>query len=288
LRIGGDLSRPDIYSLGLGVKWKLAPRWQLDIQGLGKIYQHMLWIDYDGPADAFGRTVQGVFFESAGPKRYLLHNQLVALPRPSRLRWPHLLGAYVSLVAVDSDPFIFSFGISGFTLVGFSPFGNGPGANDLGVLDFSSANPNARLNGLADLDAERGYQAKGVAGWRFASCCWAVLSMRYADGHPFAFFDARHDGGQVALTYHGTRGSPWHGQSPLTGPRTDFLMNWDLRVQAAVPLGGRRLLFSVWAANLFDFGNELAERSTAAGIDARAALELQVPRSLVFSAELAF
>ena len=286
LRLGNDLGRPEIYTLGLGVKMRLSPHWQLDVQTVGKIYKNTLWIDYDGPPENFGRTVQGVFYESAGAKRYVLDNQRT-LPAPSILPWPHLAGAYISLAALDADPFLFNLGFSGFALVGMSPFGNGPTANDLGVIDFSSANPNARLDGLADLDAERGYMGKALAGWRFASCCWMLMSATYTDGHPFAFFDAHQDAGQIAITYHGTRGSPWHWQHPLSGPRTDFHLNYDLKVQAAATLGGRRVLVSVWAANLFDFGNELAERSNAATNTSRAALELQVPRALIFSAELA-
>lgn len=286
IRLGNDLRRPEIYTLGVGVKMRVSPHWQLDLQTVGKIYKDTPWIDYDGPPENFGRTVQGVFYESAGAKRYVLDNQR-SLPAPSLLRWPHLLGAYISLAALDADPFLFNLGFSAFALVGMSPFGNGPTANDLGVVDFSSANPNARLDGLADLDAGRAYLAKAMAGWRFASSCWLFLSARYTDGQSFAFFDTHQDGGQVAITYHGTRGSPWQWQHPFSGPRTDFHLNYDLRVQAAATLGGRRVLVSLWAANLFDFGNELAERSDAARNPSRAALELQVPRSLIFSAELA-
>jgi hypothetical protein len=281
IRAGSGLRETNIYTLALGLSAKLLEGWRFQFQGLLKLYRDTPWIAYDGTPSQYGRFVDGIFYLGDGPKSYRLVNDPLPLGQQ-----PEYFGLHFQLANLSSDAYFVSMGFSVVAAVGVSPFGNGPTVNDAAAVDWSSANPNTLLNGYADLDGDRLYVLKSLFGWRIADRLWAVLDARFMDGEPFAFFLEHQDRGQVALTYAGTRGSPLKGP-PLSGPRKDSHLEVDLRVQYSTAILGPELRAALWIANLLDFGNELAELSNANGRTQRDALELEIPRSIMLSLELA-
>jgi hypothetical protein len=278
-RVQGMLSPTDVYSAAAGARWRLWGSARLEVQGLAKAYRDTVRLELDGPPEAFGRSgAGGAFFHTEGPTRFRLVNGTDT---------PIAYGLHLQLVWHEPAEHLFSVAFSAFGAAGEAPFGNGPTANDVGVVRYDAANPNGAVNALANLDADRGFMVKGVAGYRLWDTLWAVATVRFRDGQPFTFFEAQRDGAQVALTHRTKRGSPLKLTRPLAGPREDFQIGVDLELRYCVPVAGADLTASILATNLLDMENELQEVSGPAGINGRAALETQVPRAIWFTVTLA-
>lgn len=282
---GGDsvtvdpgLSATDVYSGAAGFAWQTSERGRFELLGILKAYRDTFRLDYDGGPDRYGATVDGVFYLNDGPTRYRLvnENDEIALS----------FGLHLQYHLHDPENYLFTVGFSAFNAVGEAPFGNGPNANDLGVVRFDGANPNSRVNDLANLDSDRGFAVKAMAGYRFWDTLWGLATVRFRDGTPFSFFTPHERDGQVAFTYHSKRGSPLKLQRPLDGPREDFHFNLDLMVRYDTTLGGLPIRAWAHATNVLDFGNEIQEVSGEAGISGRVALETQIPRALLIGVEL--
>lgn len=273
VRVDGPLSPTDVYSAAAGFRWQLAERWRLDVQGIFKAYRDTMRLDLDGPEGQYGRrNADGVFFFDDGETRYRLVNE----PEETPLAY----GLHLQLDWSAEDGSFFVVGFSAFNAVGRPPFGNGPGANDIGVVSFDGANPNSRVDDLANLDSDRGFMVKAALGYHLWSGLWALGTVRFRDGTPFSFFDRHVEDGQLASTYHSKRGSPLKVDRPLDGPREDFHLNLDLGLRWRGELGGTPLSADLLVTNLLDMGNEIQEVSNDDGVGGRAALEQQIPRAL--------
>ena|GEM_PF-2325161 len=267
------LSPTDVYSAAAGLRWVLGPTLYLDTQGIFKAYRDTMRLDLDGDEASYGtRSDDGVFFWRDGETRYRLHN--VADHTPVSF------GLHLQLVWNNPGLRFLTVGFSAFNAVGRAPFGNGPNANDIGVVNFGGANPNSQVNDLANLDSDRGFSVKAVFGHKIWRSLWAQATVRFRDGTPFSFFDVHEQDGQYARTYHAKRGSPLKVGRPLDGPREDFHLNLDLQLRWQTEVLGQALTAFVLATNLIDMGNEIQEVSNNDGIAGRAALESQIPRAL--------
>lgn len=278
VRIAG-LSPTDVYSAAAGLRWFMSPTLYLDTQGILKAYRDTMRLDLDGDEARYGtRSSDGVFFWRDGETQYVLHNVADHTPLS--------FGLHLQLVWRDPGQSFLTVGFSAFNAVGRAPFGNGPQANDMGVVSYDGANPNSRVNDLANLDSDRGFSVKAVLGQRLYRGLWALATVRFRDGTPFSFFDASEQDSQVARTYHSKRGSPLKLGRPLDGPREDFHLNLDLQLRWDTQVNDLPVSASVLATNLLDMGNEIQEVSNADGTGGRAALEQQIPRALFFGLTL--
>lgn len=279
VRIDGPLSPTDVYSASAGLRWQISSATRLDVLGIFKAYRDTMRLDLDGDEARYGRrSADGVFFFDDGPTRYRLVNVADQTPLS--------YGLHLQLDWRGGDDGYFVVGFSAFNAVGRPPFGNGPNANDIGVVSFDGANPNSRVNDLANLDSDRGFAVKASFGYRLWSELWALATVRFRDGTPFSFFDRHVDDGQLASTYHSKRGSPLKLGRPLDGPREDFHLNLDLGLRYDAALLGTPASAYVLCTNLIDMGNEIQEVSNDDGIGGRAALETQLPRALFFGLTL--
>ena len=280
LRIAGGLDLTNIYSLATGVRVRIDEGWSFAIQGILKTYRGTYQIELDGDPEEYGGFVGDTYFFDEGTKRYLLDNV--------RRDQPFYYGAHLELVGLDPERYVVSVGFSAYNAIGYPPFGNGPLANDVGVIDPSTANPNTAINQQANLDGDRGFQLKALFGYRFFDRLWAFLSLRHRDGQPFAFIDAREHEGQIALVQATKRGSPLKIDRPLEGPREDFHLDFTFKLALELALEPISLYASLMAANLFDFGNEIQERNGPLRPPGRPALEQQIPRSFLLSLEASY
>jgi hypothetical protein len=270
----------NIYSLATGVEVAFAKEWRFEAQGILKTYRNTYRYRLDGDAERYGSFVEGAYFFDEGEKRYVLENVV--------RDQPIYFGAHFNVVGMDPSLYVVSIGFSAYNAVGRPPFGNGPLANDIGLVDPSTANPNSEINQLANLDGDRGFQFKALVGYRFFDRVWAFLSIRHRDGQPFAFIDAKQHDGQVALVQSTKRGSPLKIDRPLDGPREDFHLDFTLKLLADLIDEPLALRASLLAANLFDFGNEIQERNGPLRPAGRAALEQQIPRSFLLTLEASY
>src|SRR6185295_13715590 len=161
-----------------------------------------------------------------------------------------------AVVGMDRDRFLFSLGLQTLVSFGVTAFGIGPTANDLGVIDATMANPNARAYPQGNLDPDRAYVFKLSTGYRFWSTLWGFFTARFRDGQPFAFLDWRTKDGQVQPIYASNKGSLYH----LTGPRTDAVIVLDAQLSYTVPLPRGALRLEALITNFYDPQTELSER----------------------------
>lgn len=278
VRVEEGISPTDVYSGAIGARWRMSPHLRLESQGIFKFYKDTMRLDLDGDPSAYGRTTDGVYYWQDGPTQYRLHNVTDDTPLA--------FGLHLQLVYRVPEIRFLSIGFSAFNAVGRAPFGNGPNANDIGIVNFAGANPNSRTNDLANLDSDRGFAVKANFGQNLGAGFWGIAVMRFRDGTPFSFFDYHESEGQVARTYHSKRGSPLKAGRPLDGPREDFHINLDVQLKWEGDMAGTAVTAYVLATNLFDMGNEIQEVNGQDGIGGRSALEQQIPRALFFGLTL--
>jgi hypothetical protein len=277
-RITPGLRAPNIYSVVFGFSSQLGEKWKLTLQGIAKAWHSLSRLTFDGAPQQFGHFTNGVFFFDGAPTRYTLVNDPFG-------ETPY--GGMVQLQVArrqDENGF-FDFSFSAANFFGHPPIGNGAFGNDIGLVDWLGANPNARYRSLSNTDADRAFILKLVGGKRLWRTLWGSFGIFYKDGQPFGFSDSFVENGQVVFRRNTNRGSAMQISSPLIGWREDYQIEVDLRVSYDVALSpGWNLRAALIVANVLDLGNEVSERH-GPPFD-RSSLELQLPRSLNFSVEL--
>ncbi len=269
------LAGPNVYRAALGLDITLSEHWRFGAQGLFKLFRGHFALDYDGDASRYGDTVGGVFYSNEREKSYLLTN-----PNDDH---PVYFALHLDASTRGYERFYFTASFAAYNAVGTTTFGNGPTANDVAIISAAGASPNADRLGLAALDLDRAFILEVAAAYSPVDDLWISASARHRDGQPFAFLDVnRHGDGRVALTYHSNRGSPFQYQRPLAGPREDFHLGVDAQVAYRLRADDQEVELWLLAANLLDMDNEIHEVNGPAGIDGRAALETQLPRSIHF------
>ncbi len=273
LTVDPELKPADVYSVSVGFSAPWNDTWSVEALGLLKLYHNHWAIRFDGAPEQFGYFADDVFYYGYGPKAYTLTNRSGDLPRYQ--------GVHLQLVGQKPRRFVYTFSFTAYNVFGDSAFGNGPMANDLGVVNYLDASPNARFRGRANLDSDRAFLVRTLAGVRVVDEFWTFLTVAQRDGTPFAFYDIHQDNGQVARIYREHRGSPGTGLGPRIGSREDFQLNVDLKGQYTARVGQVQLKTWLLVSNLLDFGNTINEAYNNHGPDYRTALETEIPR--VFS-----
>ncbi|MBL9038051.1 MAG: hypothetical protein JNG84_06025 [Archangium sp.] len=286
--VGGDFTTspgvllpPNIYSASFGITSRIGEKWKVALQGIAKAWHGLSRLVLDGAAEDYGHFTNDVFFFDGRPTRYRLQNDPF-----SETPYGGMVQLEVSRLA-DENGF-FTFGFSAANFFGWPPFGNGAYGNDIGIVDWAGANPNARLRSVSNTDADRAFITKAAGGYRFWRSLWGSFQVLFKDGQPFAFYDHHVEYGQLAMQLNSHRGSAMKISYPLRGWREDFQVHIDVKLSYDFPLGkGWLLRTSVVAANMFDLGNEVNERQSPSNADyMRSSLELTLPRSLSFGVEL--
>lgn len=279
-RLGGPLAATNVYTGALGFESALGKGWRFAGQGMVKAFDHTYRLGLDGPAERYGGMDRGVYVFRDGETRFVLEET----PRDEL---PVYFAGHLQFQKVDPAEHFFLLSFSVLNSIGHPPPLNGPYGNDLGVVDYSSANPNAAVRSRANLDTDRAFVFRLAAGLRFWESLWGTITVAHRDGQPFGYYDYYRRGGQVATTFATTRGSPLKYTRPFTGPREDFMLSVDAELSYRFELGeGSALRLALLGANLLDFGNEIGELNHRPYRDARAALESELPRTVLFQVEL--
>lgn len=270
--LSGDASTPNVLTAAFGSRIRLGDRWQLSLEGTLKGYTNALWMSFADPGAAGSFAADGTYYLSPGAKNYLLSRS----PDDPAL----YVGAQIQVFGANPDRWFFVLSFGAYDLVGHTGFGNGSGANDLGVISADMANPNGARNGFANLDADRAFLTKVALGLRFLERFWITTTIKHRDGRPFSAYDIRSNGTQAALLLHETRGAPLDFSRPLSGPREDFRLNVDAALRYRDQIGGTALELALVSSNLFDLGNEIAELQTVQGRQGRSAFESEIGRAV--------
>jgi hypothetical protein len=249
----------------------VSKRFQLDVKGLYKRIQRPLWVSYAGE--------YGHYQEIDGTDYYVLDRPATAyeLGNAPFAKRPFYAEFLLRIHGERERRWYFSFSFMAHMGMGNTAFGNGPEANDVGVISESQASPNSWINGFGRVDGDRAFVSRIHFGYYLARRLFLGGSVKYRDGNPFAFLDARQLDGQWLITFHTIRAEDEHSRKG--GPREDCIWDVNLKLGYDLTLFGRRGRLELSLFNLLDFGGELSENAFSNDI-ARMANEMQLPRSL--------
>ncbi|MCU0275422.1 MAG: hypothetical protein MUF02_00945 [Acidobacteria bacterium] len=257
---------------------RLSANFSLDIKGLYKWIRRPLWASF---AEEYGRTH---FID--GREYYLLDRPVTGfeLGNAPFARDPFYAQFLVRVHGAKARRWYFSFSFLAHMGMGTTAFGNGPEANDIGVIAESQAFPNSWINGFGRVDGDRAFVGKVFFGYHLSRRLFLGGSVKYRDGAPFAFLDAFRHEDQRVITYQTIKAEDNHGRKG--GPREDCVWDFNFKLGYDVPLAGGTCRLELSLFNLLDFGSELSENAFSGG--ARLANELQLPRSLRLGLVLEF
>ncbi|MBN2346959.1 MAG: hypothetical protein JXO51_11280 [Candidatus Aminicenantes bacterium] len=249
----------------------LSRRFQLDLKGLYKRILRPLWVSYAGE--------YGQYEEIGGTDYYILDRPVTAyeLGNASFARDPFYAEFLLRIHGERERRWYFSFSFMAHMGMGNTAFGNGPEANDIGVISESQASPNSWINGFGRVDGDRAFVGRIHFGYYLARRLFLGGSVKYRDGNPFAFLDAVQRDGQWLITYHTIQAEDEHSRKG--GPREDCVWDFNFKLGYDLTLFGKKGRLEISLFNLLDFGGELSENAFSNDID-RLANELQLPRSL--------
>ena len=272
MSVSQGLIMAKVHSLAFGFESQLLPPLRVSVQAIGKTFDDTYWTRFASETPV--ERDDDRYFLTPGEKRYTLDN----FPFGER---PFFVGGQAQIVAQDPKRYLVSVGFATMFSLGTTAFGNGPFSNDIAVVDPSTANPNARLHRVGNMENDRAYFLKAAFGVRIVDTLWAFASVRYKDGKPFAFYSQRVKDGQLSQIYESPKGSLYK----LEGPREDAHVDIDVKVGYTIPLGhGRGLRLEALITNVYDVGSEIAERQGQG--TTRASLEMAIPRTGFLTAEL--
>jgi len=252
----------------------VAPLWRnysLHIKGLYKKIHQPLWVHF---ADSYGH-----YEEISGQDYYFFDRPFTdfELGNAAFAKDPFYAQLLLRVSGQKAGRWFFSFSFMAHIGMGTTAFGNGPTANDIGIISESQAFPNTWINGYGRVDGDRAFVGKIFFGFYLFKRFFASASIKYRDGDPFAFFSAFKENDQWIITYQTIKGENEHGLKG--GPREDCIWDFNFKLSYEFTLFGKKGRLELAAFNLLDFGLELSENVFAAE-SRRLANELQLPRSL--------
>jgi len=249
---------------------KLSQKFRFNIKGILKKITNNLWVKYKEDYGFYEMVDDKNFYYFSTPfYDYVLSNS-------SFDKDPFYGQLLLHFKGGEDKKWFFSFSFMAQIGMGYTAFGNGPGANDIGILSESQANPNSWINGYGRVDGDRAYVGKMYFGFYITKKLFIAASFKYRDGNPFAFINTRYDYDQRILYLDTIQAENEKGKKG--GPREDFLSDISIKIKYNFKLFNWKTELYVSLFNLFDFGTELSEYVFSGGD--RLAHELQIPRSL--------
>lgn len=251
-------------------KSSLSATFSLQLQGMIKQTKNNFWVKYkDNYGHFFFADDKSLYHLEKPATQFVLSNY----PFEENPFYAELL---LHVLGQKKEKWFFSFSFMAHLGMGYTSFGNGPTANDIGVIDESQASPNTWINGYGRVDGDRAFVGKMFFGFYLRPRLFLSATLKYRDGNPFAFIDAYRLEDEVILTLQTIQAENKKGVKG--GPREDYLSDVSLQLSYSLPLKKGQLDLYVSISNLLDFGSELSEYVFSGG--KRYALELQIPRSL--------
>jgi len=265
-----DLRPSRSEQLLLFASTRLSTHFNLHIKGLLKKIRRPLWVQF---AEKYGH------YEQVGGVEYYFLDRPFSdfeLGNAPFARAPFYAQFLIQIQGEKVRRWYFSFSFLAHMGMGYTAFGNGPEANDSGVISESQAFPNSWINGFGRVDGDRAFVSKIFFGYHLSPRLFLSGNIKYRDGNPFAFFNAFRLQGQWVITYQTIKAEDEH--SKKGGPREDCIWDFNFKLGYDIALLGKKGRLELSLFNLLDFGGELSENAFSGG--ERLANELQLPRSL--------
>lgn len=193
--------------------------------------------------------------------------------------------------------FMFSLSWQSMMGVGLSALGNGPAANNIGVLSESTANPNTfatienadgKYPGVGRLDQDKAYVCRIYLAYNV--CRWFQFGIngRWTDGQPFVFFNTATQTDADGNTQLAIRPVCSRGINPTDGDfgcRESALFNFDLHARFKWTVKQHPMTLDLLGYNIYDFGNvynEMCFPEGARGLMQRGPnMTLTIPRGII-------
>jgi len=266
-----DLRLPLRERILLQLTTRLSSHFSLHVKGLYKKIRQPLWAHF---ADSYGHVEavdgQDYYFFDRPFNAFKLGNAAFA-------KNPFYAQFLIQLQGQNPGRWFFTFSFLAHMGMGYTAFGNGPTANDIGIVSESQAFPNSWINGYGRVDGDRAFVGKIFFGYHLSKRLFASASIKYRDGDPFAFISAFKKNDQWIITYQTIKAEDQYGKKG--GPREDCIWDFNFKLSYEISLFGKKGRLELAAFNLLDFGLELSE-NVFSEESRRLANELQLPRSL--------
>jgi hypothetical protein len=265
-----EIKTPFKKRLLLGFSTPLSTKFTLNIKGLLKNISNNYWIKF---RDEYG------FYETVGEQTLYFFSQPFTDYVLSNYGFdenPYYLQFLLQILGQEEGKWLFSFSFMAHLGMGYTPFGNGLGANDFGILDESQANPNTRINGYGRVDGDRAFVGKLFFGLYLAKNLLLGMNLKYRDGTPFAFIGSYYAHDQWVFYLETIQAENKKGIKG--GPRKDYLTDVSFKLSYGFRLFGGNVTLFGSVFNLLDFGSELSEYVFSGG--KRYSNEMQIPRSV--------
>jgi len=264
-----DLKVPVKRRILAGLTAPLSKSFSLSLKALFKKIDHNFWVrfkeDYGFYEDVDSTNL---FFYDTPDRDYVLSNDALS-------KKPYYAQFLIQINSRENKTWFFSFSLLAHIGMGRTALGNGAGANDIGVLSESQADPNALINAYGRVEGDRAYLGKLFFGFLVTKDLSLGVDLKYRDGTPFAFLQTVRLHDQRVFWYKTIKAENEAGVKG--GPRKDFLSDVSVQLRYKFRLFQWQAEFDVSVFNLLDFGSELSEYVFSGGW--RYANELQVPRS---------
>jgi hypothetical protein len=271
-----DLRLPHRERILLQLTTRISSNFNLHIKGLYKKIRQPLWAYF---ADNYGH-----YENISGQDYYFFDRPFSAfkLGNAAFDKDPFYAQFLIQLQGQKAERWFFTFSFLAHMGMGYTAFGNGPTANDIGIISESQAFPNSWINGYGRVDGDRAFVGKIFFGYYLSKRLFLSASIKYRDGNPFAFLNAFKKNGQWVITYQTIKAEDEHGVKG--GPREDCIWDFNFKLSHEISLFGKKGRLELSLFNLLDFGLELSE-NVFADESRRLANELQLPRSLRLGVE---
>ncbi len=273
-----DVAAPLKQRLMLDLSTKLSRHWVLNVKGTIKKIKNNFTVRFPRDYGFFERyNSQEIYFFDQPFDDYLLSNY-------DYRKDPFYAQLLLHLKGGVKNSWFFNFSFLAHIGMGVTAFGNGPGANDIGIIHESMANPNSWINAFGRVDGDRAFMAKLYFGFYLARHLFMGISLKYRDGTPFAFINSLYAHDQWVLFYATIKAEDERGVKG--GPREDYVGDLSLRLNYQFKLFNTKARLSLSLFNILDLGHELSEYVFSGG--SRDAMELNIPRSLRLTLALQF
>lgn len=263
-----SLAQPSLFALNIPFTFSYKRHEFMNYLVLKK-YIHPWMTAFLGNISDNGRFIDGVFYPNPGECQYNIgympHNLMGSLP--------FFIG-HIGRYSYKGEKILVS--VSWQSMMGASPsaLGVGPAANDIGVLDESTANPNTHIvtenrngkyPGVGRVDQDKAYVARVSLGYNV--CNWLSFNymFKWTDGQPFSpIHIVSSDVSTASGTYQQQAFLPTRsrGINPTDGNfgcRESAIFNFDVSAHFNWTWSGHPTRASIYYYNSWDYGNVLIE-----------------------------
>ena len=291
------LQQPAYVTFDLPIRLRFGRHEIALLQTYKKFYH--IWMPQfaDGVAANGFYDSNGVFFLNPGSREYVIDYMPTELMGGGLLTNTPYYMSQTSRYTYMGRKFVFSLSWQSMMGVGPSALGNGPAANNIGVLSESLANPNTltvmenadgKHPAVGRLDQDKAYVCRIYLAYNVCKAFQFGITGRWTDGQPFSYFNtvSHSDSGgdtQVAILPGSSRGiNPTDGNF---GCRESALFNIDLHARACWTLKGHPMSLNLLCYNLYDFGNVYTEMTFPQGFRGMKSrgpnMTLSIPRGII-------